>query len=209
MDEYDQEDDFDQDNVFPPAVQVEAEFSTDGGFQLASNLPTIEAEDDSVIEHGQEEENPFVIDSSLLLPESTANSLVMLDDGSIDLRDPGFAVDGSLAMDKDLDEEKDQVIKEEAQAWDQGNAEDNVSRGVSIEIPGDKLDLLQTTTPRVPPQQDLIEEEEADEFDEMFDESVNQRSLAMEIHETLSFDESILNLAPAAEGDADDEADVL
>jgi hypothetical protein len=93
--EYDQEDDFDKGDVScPPAMQVEAEFSTDGVFQRASQLsmdvdgPRVDdAGDSSIIKHGEEEDNPFVTYSSLLLPNSVGHSIAQLDDGSLDLRD--------------------------------------------------------------------------------------------------------------------------
>jgi hypothetical protein len=193
--EYDQEDEFDSEDVFgPPAVQVEAEFSTDGVFQRAS-LINIEEQDEkdydsSIIEQGGDENNPFVTDSSLLLPESTGHSLV-LDDTSLDLRG---AVSQSLDLDQD-GEEKEDVFRVDA-FFSSGN---HAGEGVSMEI--SLADKVESMTPRNNPPLDIN--------GELFDASreikreVEQKSLAAEMYESLSFD---ADDAPAAE-EADDEAE--
>jgi hypothetical protein len=206
--EYDQEDDFDSEDFFcPPAMQVEAEFSTDGVFQRASQLsmdvdgPRVDdAGDSSIIEHGKEEDNPFVTDSSLLLPDSVGRSIAQLDDGSLDLRD----VCQSLDLDQNNDERRDLGEFEEGESiglfdsLTSRNYEDE--RGVSIML---AMAELASMTPQcnLPVKNDILEQEHDVSFD--IEEGVERKSLAVEMQESLSFEHT----GPVLGVDADDEAE--
>jgi hypothetical protein len=145
----------------------------------------------SAIEQGGEENNPFVTDSSLLLPESTGHSLV-LDDTSLDLRG---AVSQSLDLDQD-GEEKEDVGLGRVDAF--FSSRNHACEGVSMEI--SLADKVESMTPRNNPPLDS----NGDVFDASHD---IKREMLPEMHERLSFDARI-HFAPAAE-EADDEAEYV